>query len=589
MNAAARIAGLRRKLSDVLPAAPPILFLAVFFLFPVGQLLLLSVEDAQGALSFENYRRIATDTVYLDVLAITFKIAGWTTLIAVAGALPVAYLLARAANRRRNALLIWVLVPFWTSFLVRTFAWMILLGRNGPINQLIALLGLTDAPVSLVYNFTGTLIGMAHAMLPLAVMTMLPVMQSINPDYDQAADTLGASASQRFWRIYLPQCLPGISAATMMVFISSLGFFITPALLGGARETMLSQVIISQIQELLNWRFASALSVLLLATTLVVFIVFDRLVGLSTIAGQVRADARPPSRLKQRASAAGRHVCNCLGDGFDWLARVMHACLPARLARRAAITLQRAAFGLVIAFLVLPALLIIPASFTAGRAVTFIPQGLSLRWYETVFTSPQWVSAIVNSLAVGLASGLLALVLGTMAAFIVARRTFAGKTPLLALVLSPLIVPRIVTAVALFYLYSGIGLVGTLTGLVIGHAVLAIPYVTLTVMAVLATYDERLDQAAATLGAGTWQTLRRVTLPVIKAGLLSAFLFAFVTSFDDLTIALFVTGGAVSTLPRQLWNDLLLQINPTLAAVSTIVLVFMVVLLMINEAIKRRR
>jgi len=156
-------------------------------------------------------------------------------------------------------------------------------------------------------------------------------------------------------------------------------------------------------------------------------------------------------------------------------------------------------------------------------------------------------------------------------------------------VLSPLIVPRIVTAVALFYLYSGLGLVGTLTGLVIGHAVLAIPYVTLTVMAVLATYDDRLDQAAATLGAGRTQTLRRVTLPVIKAGLFSAFLFAFVTSFDDLTIALFVTGGAVSTLPRQLWTDLLLQINPTLAAVSTLVLVFMVALLAVNEAIRRRR
>jgi len=578
------------RLRDMVSISPPLLFLAVFFLFPVGQLLLLSFEDAQGAFSLENYRRIGTDTVYLDVLAITFKISGWTTLIAVVGALPVAWLLARASVQRRNALLIWVLVPFWTSFLVRTFAWMILLGRNGPINQLIQLLGVADAPVQLVYNFTGTLIGMAHAMLPLAVMTMLPVMQSINPDYGRAADTLGASRSQTFWRIDLPQCLPGISAATMMVFISSLGFFITPALLGGARETMLSQVIITQIQELLNWRFASALSVLLLVATLAVFIVFDRLVGLSTIAGQVRDDGHaPPGCCRRALNTAGRHLFNCLGNGFDRFARVLRACLPATIARRIAPTVQRTAFVLIIAFLVLPALLIIPASFTAGRAVTFIPKGVSLRWYETVFASSEWTGAMINSLGVGLVSGLLALGLGTMAAFMVGRRAFVGKTPLLALILSPLIVPRIVTAVALFYLYSGIGLVGTLTGLVIGHAVLAIPYVTLTVMAVLATYDDRLDQAAATLGASRWQTLRRVTLPVIKAGLASAFLFAFVTSFDDLTIALFVTGGAVSTLPRQLWSDLLLQINPTLAAVSTLVLVFMIALLVINEVIRQRR
>jgi len=562
----------------------------VFFLFPVGQLLWLSFEDAQGAFSLANYRRIASEAVYLDVLAITFKIAGWTTLIAILGALPVAYLLARASSQRRNALLIWVLVPFWTSFLVRTFAWMILLGRNGPINQLILLLGIADAPVSLVYNFTGTLIGMVHAMLPLAVMTMLPVMQAINPAYTQAARSLGASPTQTFWRVYLPQCLPGISAATMMVFISALGFFITPALLGGARETMLSQVIITQIQELLNWRFASALSVLLLVATLAAFIVFDRLVGLATIAGQTRANDRAaPSRFNILLRAAGRHAFNHLGDVFDRLARLFHACLPKALALRIGPGGQRTAFVLIVAFLVLPALLIIPASFTAGRALTFIPQGWSLRWYEAVFASPEWVGAIGNSLVIGVASALLALVLGSIAAFVVGRHRFVGKTALLALILSPLIVPRIVTAVALFYLYSSLGLVGTLTGVALGHAVLAIPYVTLTVMAVLATYDERLDQAAAMLGANRWQTLCRVTLPVIKAGLISAFLFAFVTSFDDLTIALFVTGGAVSTLPRQLWNDLLLQINPTLAAVSTLVLVMMTALLVVNEAIKRRR
>jgi len=385
----------------------------------------LSFEDGQGALSLENYRRIASDRVYLDVLAITFKISGWTTLLSVLGALPVAYLLARASAQRRNALLIWVLVPFWTSFLVRTFAWMILLGRNGPINQLLLALGVTDAPVSLVYNLTGTLIGMAHAMLPLAVMTMLPVMQSVNPDTARAADTLGAGAAQTFWRVYLPQCLPGISAATMMVFISSLGFFITPALLGGARETMLSQVIITQIQELLNWRFASALSVLLLATTLVVFIVFDRLVGLSTISGQARHDDHAaPTWLKKALNAAGRWVLNRLGDGFDWLGRGLAVCLPGQRVKRLGSGLQRAAFALIVAFLILPALLVIPASFTAGRAVTFVPQGLSLQWYKTVFASSEWSGALFNSLVVGLAAAVLALVLGTGASLSAKRRSW---------------------------------------------------------------------------------------------------------------------------------------------------------------------
>jgi putative spermidine/putrescine transport system permease protein len=159
---------------------------------------------------------------------------------------------------------------------------------------------------------------------------------------------------------------------------------------------------------------------------------------------------------------------------------------------------------------------------------------------------------------------------------------------IITLVLAPLVLPRIIIAVALFYLYAQLGLVGSIAGLVIGHTILAVPYVVITVMAVLKTYDERLDHAAWTLGANKWQALWRITLPQIKGGLIAGFLFAFITSFDDLTIALFVTGGGTSTLPRQMWNDLLLQVNPTLAAVSTLILVFVTVFIVLAEMLRRR-
>jgi len=237
---------------------------------------------------------------------------------------------------------------------------------------------------------------------------------------------------------------------------------------------------------------------------------------------------------------------------------------------------------------VLPALIVVPVSFTAGQFVNFPPEGFSLRWYETYLGTPAWIEATFRSFIVAAITGALAMALGVPAAFMLTRARVPGRAALLALILSPLIIPRIVVAVAIYIFYARIGLVGTTAGLVLGHAVLAVPYVIVTTMAVLKTYDERLDQAAASLGATRWRTLVHVTFPLIRSGLIAAFLFAFVTSFDELTISLFVSGGLVSTLPRQMWNDMLLQVNPTLAAASTVMLVLITTMILAAEALRRR-
>ena len=174
------------------PLYPLILFLAAFFAYPVVQLLWLSFTDPAGHFSLLNYTRIATAPVYLQVLGITFRIAAWTTVFAILAGYPVAYLLATLPERRRDALMLLVLMPFWTSFLVRTFAWMVLLGRNGAVNQLLLALGIVEAPVALIYNFTGVMIGMVQGMMPLAILAMLSVMQNIDTTLMKAAHTLGA-------------------------------------------------------------------------------------------------------------------------------------------------------------------------------------------------------------------------------------------------------------------------------------------------------------------------------------------------------------------------------------------------------------
>ncbi len=248
-----------------------------------------------------HFRQLLASSVYVDVLVITLKISLVTTVLAVIAGFPIAYLVSIVGKERKANLLFWVLLSFWTSFLVRAFAWVVLLGRNGVVNQLLQALGMTEQPADLLYGLGAVLIGMVHALLPLAVLTMLSVMENIDRTLQRAAATLGARPGAAFWTIYFPLALPGVAAAGIMVFVTAIGFFIVPALLGGRRETMITQLIIDQIQQTLNWGFAGAISVLLLLVVLVVFALYDRILGLSTMTGTSVPQAR-----KKQAGRGGR-------------------------------------------------------------------------------------------------------------------------------------------------------------------------------------------------------------------------------------------------------------------------------------------
>lgn len=572
----------RRGLGPVWYAAPAILFLAIFFLYPVVKLLLLSVQvEETGAFTTEHFTRALTAEVYVRVLGITFTIAAETTFGAVLFGYPLAYWLAKQPEERRGWLVMLVLIPLWTSYLVKTFAWMVTLDQSGVMNRALVWSGITDAPIDVLHGRAGVRIGMIHAMLPLAVLTMLPVMTAVDRQLARAAATLGAPPGQVFWRVYVHLSLPGVAAAGLLVFITSLGFFITPALLGGPRETMLAQLVISQVQEMMNWSFAGALATMMLASALVTCWFYDRVFGLSSVTGEAAGTARIGGALLRRA-----------GMALLSAAAATHAAIGAaatRIVGRRALGWLLPAYGaLVLLFLCLPTLIVVPMGFTDSSFLSFPPPGFSLRWFETYFGSPLWLGATLRSFVVAFGTACLATLLGSFAALALARSTGRWRAALFGLFIAPMVVPRIVVALGLFYLFARIGLVATDTGLVLGHAVLALPFVFITVAAVLKGYDWRLDQAAATLGANRRRILWEITIPLLRGGLVAAFLFAFITSFDDLTVALFVSGGINVTLPKQMWDDMILQLNPTLAAVSTVVFALVTTLLIAAEWMRRR-
>ncbi|HXU90455.1 MAG TPA: ABC transporter permease [Methylomirabilota bacterium] len=262
---------------------PAVLVLLALFVYPLLGVADRSIYKPRVGYTLDYYAQIWRVPVYLTVIWRTFEISALVTLLCLALGYPLAYLLATLRPRVAQLLMIVVILPFFTSIIVRTYAWMVLLGRNGVVNQYLTWLGLTDVPLPLLYNKGGVLIGMTYVLLPYMVLTVYSVMRGIDPAFIRAAHSLGASRWQAFRKVFLPLSVPGIAGGTLLVFILSLGFFITPALMGGPSDVMIAMLIEREVEFTLNWSFASALAVILLVLTLIGFVGYNRIVRLERV------------------------------------------------------------------------------------------------------------------------------------------------------------------------------------------------------------------------------------------------------------------------------------------------------------------
>ena len=318
---------------------PAVALVTIFLIFPLWRMFSLSFGSLEDGVAFNyqfdtiaQYDRAVTGPVYIELFKTTFQISFLTTVFSILLGYPVAYLLANVADKTRAILLPLVVVPFWTSILVRTFAWRIILGRNGFINETLDWIGLRDGfgealqwvgevvhmrpftwilswtglpdalnfsgwepamggaggELELVFNRIGTLVGMVHILVPFMIFPIFAVMRGIPNEYLRAAENLGAGPFTAFRRVYFPLTLPGLGAGILLVFILSLGFFITPALLGGPGDRMISNMIEIQINEVNNWEFAAALAFLLLGGTLVLYFIYARFLSMDRLYGEMR-------------------------------------------------------------------------------------------------------------------------------------------------------------------------------------------------------------------------------------------------------------------------------------------------------------
>ncbi|MGY4408327.1 putative spermidine/putrescine transport system permease protein [Bradyrhizobium sp. LB7.1] len=250
--------------------------------------------------------------------------------------------------------------------------------------------------------------------------------------------------------------------------------------------------------------------------------------------------------------------------------------------------LHRLICAVVLLFLIAPILVIVPLSFNSVPFFSYPMPGLSLRWYEEFFLTDRWQGALYNSIFVAVSVTLLSTVLGTLAALGLSRPNFPCRTAVMGLLISPMVVPVVITAVAVYFFYADIGLLNSYTGLILAHTMLAMPFVVITVTATLMGFDHSLTRAAAGLGAPPITVFFKVILPLILPGMISGALFAFLTSFDETVVALFISSAGQRTLPKVMFSGIREEMNPTITAAATVLILFSIFMLATVELMRRR-
>lgn len=526
---------------EVLGLLSPALLL-IAGMFGVAMLLLFaySIYSYAGGRIIEiptlaTWTRFFTTELYLRVLRESAQLGAIVTLIALLIGYPTAYAISKVRDPRLLAgIYIVMFSPLLVSVIVRAYGWLLLLSEEGVINWTLRWLGVIPEPLKLLFNQTGVLIALVHILLPFMVFPILSVLGQMNPALKEAAQDLGASRLETFWRVTLPLSLPGVASACSIVFTLAVSAFVTPSLLGGGKVLVLSRQIYNNVVDV-NWPMAAVQAIVLLAMALTIVTVF-------------RALGRGAA-----ASSAGRAPAEAERTGFDPVRWALYALLV-----------------VVLIYMLAPIVFVVVNSFNESAYSRFPPEGFSLRWYGNVFAQDMFRTGALNSIVVAIGSTVVALVTGMLAAFALVRYRFRGRTLLAAFFLSPLIMPKVAVGISLFILFVKLGIFGTTPSLALAHAALTAPFVISILSAQLVSLDPTLEEAAQDLGAPPWLTFWRVVLPQLKVGLIVAGLFALITSFDETETSIFLYRPANITLPIAMFLYLEQRQDPTLAALSTL-------------------
>lgn len=525
---------LKISLSDQARARPPYL---PQFDWQSG---LAGLANFVEGLDLDNYLTLASDFFYGRSYLQSVLMAVIGTVFVLLIAYPLAYGLTRAPERWRNILFTLVILPFWTSFLVRIYAWMTILKPNGFLDMAGQWLGLEAGTLAFLNTNTAVLIGIVYSYLPFMVLPLYTTLDKIDDAYMEAARDLGASPRRCFASIIIPLSLPGVFAGSLLVFIPMVGEFVIPELLGGTGAAMIGKTLWTEFFNNQDWPLSAAIAMGMLIILAFPIILLQRIQVAAAVTGAGAGGAR-----------GERH--------FSW---------PARLSVIAGLS-----------FIYLPILLVIAFSFNDSRLVT-VWGGFSLKWYGTLFQNTQLLDSAWLSFKLACLSATFATVLGVLAALALVRiNRFFGKDFFSFLIMIPIIMPGMIIGLAFLLFFVAIGMPRGFTTLLLSHATFGMCFVAVIVQARLVNFDRTLEEAAYDLGSSSLQTFRNITLPLIFPSVISGWALAFVLSLDDLIISSLTTGPNATTLPMRIFSQVRLGVTPEINAASTLMILIVVICL----------
>lgn len=508
-----------------------------------------------------------TSSALMATFAWTLLLAALATALTVIIGYPVAYAMTLMGGRVRAVFVVLLIFPFLTSFLVRTYAWIGLLGVNGPIIAAVHWLG--GSTETYYGTSVGVLVALVNLFLPIVVLTCYVSMSRIDPSHLRAARTLGAKHLESFWRVYAPQTKSGVVSGGVLVFIGCVGMYATPALIGGPQDTTVVTLVVQQVTQgryAVSPAYPAALTVILGAVVAVVLTLTSRTVRLGELLGLKSTHKRQtqrPSGRSRRQTHQGRNLWAVIRR------------IPAGSGRHHIVV--RVMVGVAVLIIDVPFVYLIGMSFQPLPLLAFPTDQWSTTWYTQVFSDLQWKDAALQSLQIAVLATLIALAVGTFLALRTTKlRPFATRT-VIATALLPLIVPSVMYATGIFNVFIKLDLIGNWIAIAVVHSVLAMPYVYVNVLNGLTSYDPRWDQAAESLGASPWRRLRKVTVPLLRPALITGAFLAALTSFEEFTVTLFMGGLTFQNLPLKYWVSAQQELSPALAVVGVLLTGFTIV------------
>ncbi|KKA07177.1 hypothetical protein VP03_31770 [Sinorhizobium meliloti] len=534
----------------------PVTFLVLFYVVPLLGVVVVSLFPG-GNFSLAAYGRLLDSSTFFYTIVRTVRLSLVVSIICLVFGFPFAYLLTKVGDLTRRLLIFAVMVPFFTSVLIRSYAWVSILGLSGPLNKLLVKSGIVDTPLSLVYNEVGALIGMTQIQLPLMVLTLYGALRRIDTDLMRAAEILGAHRLVAFIKIYLPLSWPGVVSGLGLVFTSTLGFYVTPALLGGPSDAMVTQSIYVQLNTLGDFSGTAAQATVLLLIVLLLLFLMRRGLGATPYSDSTSLKGETSSGTKLWMSSAPEYLVRRLGKGSDWLLGVLRV-------------LNYAMVILSIAFLSVTLFAVIPIGLSSDDFLRLPPTGYSLRWVEAYLDNTEWLTSTYFSIWISLGGAVLATMLASIAAYAMARWESRSNAAIEIFFVSPMIVPHFVIALALYFMFIKLDWLGSPVTYVLTYGVFCFPSVFLVMYAAFQRFDFSLVQAGANLGAGPFSIWQRIVIPILLPSFLSGGMFAFLIGFDDLVGGLFFSTGGKYTLPMRMWADIRNEISPMIAAVAVV-------------------